>query len=74
MCFGPVAIEEGDEVREGTVWDGLCLGVWDVWKNKWISENHSRSSCSSGSLVGFAVILWWLLGSTYECWEYSRVQ
>jgi len=35
MCFGPVAIQEGDEVGEGTVWDGLCLGVWDVWKNKW---------------------------------------
>jgi hypothetical protein len=32
MCFGPVAIEEGDEVGEGTIWDGLYLGVWDVWK------------------------------------------
>jgi hypothetical protein len=34
MFFGPVATEEGDEVGEGTVWDGLCLGVWNDWKNK----------------------------------------
>jgi len=27
MCFGPMAIEEGDEVGEGTIWDGLYLWV-----------------------------------------------
>jgi hypothetical protein len=27
MCFGPMAIEEGYEVGEGIVWDGLYLGV-----------------------------------------------
>jgi hypothetical protein len=41
MCFGPMVIEKGYEVGEGIVWDGLYLGVWNAWKNKWISKNHN---------------------------------
>ncbi len=74
MCFGPMAIEERYEVGEGIVWDGLYLGVWNAWKNKWISKNHNNSSRNYGYLIGFVVTLWWLSGSTYDCWEYSRVQ
>ncbi len=74
MSFGPVAIEEGDQVGEGTIWDGLYLGVWDAWKKKWILENHNSSSCIYGYLFGFAITLWWLLWSTYDCWKYFMVQ
>jgi hypothetical protein len=57
MCFGPMAIEKGDEVGEGIVWHGLYLGVWDAWKNKRISKHHNSSSCNYGYLVGFVVTL-----------------
>jgi hypothetical protein len=54
MCFGPVAIEEGDEVGEGTIWDGLYLGVWDVWKNKF--GNISEYQKITIALVAFMAI------------------